>query len=325
MTKNINELEKERIEKIKNLDLDEVKSYIKSLNKKIFQALDEGNIDEIDYLNGKLSEIYEVTKGKYINLEFFSAVNKLDIASAKMIENNTKKASIYVTLQNVVLINASISLRELESILDYLLMIYYHNYYFMETSIIEDLLIKLEFEYDFKDESFCRYANSRGRKYNETLIREMNFLIGMIKDTIIRTIELADMHITEDYEKEAIRTMKEIETEKAYVIQKSDEHEGVKTIKEGEYLDLLDGLKETCEMSIECHESYISIKDRLLEFINSEDGFADLKEAEYEIANKNVGGVYSDKENYIAMRPSYDMKNCEFVESDYIKGLGDDE
>lgn len=320
VSKNINQLENERIEKIKDLNLDEVKQYIENLNKKIFNAFERNSHEDVDFYSQKLSEVFDVTKGKYVNLEFFSIAKKLDITTAKLIEGNTKRQNVYVSLTTSLLINAEIFLHGLDYILDYLLMVYYHNYYFMEASIVEDLLIKLEFEYNFKDEDFNEYANSRCRKYNETLMRELDYLIGQIKETINRTIDLADMHISEGYEKEVIRILKEIEAEKDYVNQKGDKDEGVKTIKEGEYLDLLDGLKRSYEMSLETYKSYISIRGKMKAIINLDDGFADLKEQEYEFANKN-GGVYS-KEDYIAMRPSYDMRNCKFVKSTYFEDLG---
>ena len=320
MSKNINQLEKDRKEKIRNLNEDEVKKYIENLNKKIFDSLEKNNHEDIDFYNKRLNEVFDVTKGKYVNLEWYSVSKKLDITTAKMIESNTKKQSVYVSLNTILLINAETSLRELDSLLDYLLMIYYHNYYFNEASIVEDLLIHLELEYDFKNEAFSEYANSRCHKYNETLMKELNYLIGQIKKSIIRIIDLADKHFSEDYEKEAIRIMKEIEVEKDFVIQKGDEDEGVKVIKDGEYLDLLDRLKESYEISLEIFKSYRSIKGKMKAIINLDDGFADFKEHEYEFA-KEYGGNTS-KEDFIAMRPSYDMKKCEFVESTYFKDLG---
>lgn len=326
MSKNIYQLEKDRKDKIKDLSIDEIKIYIENLNKKIFDSREANNHEKLNFYIERLTEVFDVTKGKYVNLEWYSVTKKLDITTAKLIECNTKRQSVYVSLVSSILVNAEVSLFELESILNYLLMIYYHNYSFREASLVEDLLIKLEFEYDFKDESFCEYANGLTKKYNETFIREMDYLIGMIKDTIFRIVELTDMHISEFNEKDVLRVLKEIETEKDYVNQKAKEDEGVRIIKEGEYLDLLDHLKESYEVSLETYKSYIGIRDRVLEFINSEDGFADIKEKHYEIASKDFEDGVFDKDSYIAMRPSYDMKNCQFVESTYFDYLnGDDD
>lgn len=314
-------LEKERIEKIRNLDLDEVKSYIDNLNKKVFEAFEENNSANVEFYDKKLSEVFDITKGKFVNLEFYSIAKRLDITTAKMIENNTKKQNVYVSLTTMLLITAEVSLRGLDTILDYLLMIYYHNYYFSEVSLVEDLLIQLEFKYNFKNEDFSEYANSRCREYNETLMKELDFLIGRIKEIIVSVIELADMHLVSDnYEKEVIQVMKDIEVEKDYVIQKGDEDVGVKVIKDSEYLDLLDRLKETYELSLKTYKSYSSIKGKMKAIINLDDGFADFKEQEYEFS-KEHGGIMS-REDYIAMRPSYDLRNCEFVESTYFKDLG---
>ena len=321
MSKSIYQLEKDRKDKIRDLNLDEVKRYIENLNKKVFEAFETNNHEKIDFYNERLGEVFDVTKGKYVNLELYSVGQKLDITTSRLIESNTKRQDVYVSLSTVVLINAEISLREMESILHYLLMIYYHNYSLSEVSLVEELLSKLEFEYDFKNEDFCEYAKGLTNQYNKTLIREFNYVIGMIKEAIHRMIELADVHISDNYEKEVLRILKEIEAEKDYV---RNNENCLKAIKEGEYLDLLEGLKRSYEMSLDSYKSYLSIKDRILEMINSEDGFADLKEQHYEISNREIeGGLFTmDKEDYIAMRPSYDMVNCEFVESTYYKDLG---
>lgn len=326
MSKNIFQLEKDRKDKIRDLGIDEVKKYIENLNKKIFDSREANNREKVDFYIERLNEVFDVTKGKYVNLEWYSVSKKLDITTAKLIECNTKRQDIYVSLVTSILIHAEVSLVELKFILTYLLMIYYHNHSLREVSLVEDLLIKLEFEYDFRDESFCKYANGLTEKYNETFIREMDYLIGMIKDTIFRIVELADMHISDFNEKDVIRVLKEIETEKDYVNQKAKEDEGVRIIKEGEYLDLLDGLKNGYEVSLETYKSYIEIRDSVLELINSEDGFADIKEQHYEIASRDFEDGVFDKESYIAMRPSYDMRNCQFVESTYFDYLnGDDD
>lgn len=319
MSKNINQLEKDRQDKIRDLSIDEVKRYIENLNKKIFDSMEANNREKVDFYSERLNEVFDVTKDKYVNLEWYSVIKKLDITTAKMIENNTKKTNVYVSLSSVTLINAEVSLIELESILNYILMIYYHNYSFREEFIIEDLLIKLELEYDFKDESFCEYANGLTKMYNESLMRELDHLISRLKEAIVRTIELADNHLTEDFERQFLSVMKEIECEKNFVNQKSGEDEGVRIIKEGEYLDLLDRLKETYELAIDCHKTYIEARDRVLEFINSEDGFADFKEHDYNFTIETFGSIMLDKDEFIRLRPSYDLKNCQFVESKYIK------
>ena len=54
MNKSLNKLEYERKEKIKALDLDEVKAYITNLNKKMFDALDDNNPEDVELYNTKL-------------------------------------------------------------------------------------------------------------------------------------------------------------------------------------------------------------------------------------------------------------------------------
>jgi len=57
---------------------------------------------------------------------------------------------------------------------------------------------------------------------------------------------------------------------------------------------------------------YIDMKEQILDLINSHDGFLDLKESDYGFTSKNTNGTFS-KEEYIAMRPSYDVKSLKFI------------
>jgi hypothetical protein len=321
--KNINQLEKERIEKINNLNIDEVKSYIKSLNKKIFKALDEGNLDEIDYLNEKLSEIYKVTK--YNNLEVFSTINKLDITSAKMIENNTKKHNIFIVFNAQIFLLADIILQEIYLHLDYILMIYYHNYYLMESAIVEDLLIKLEIDYDFKDDNFSQYANSRVKKHNDVLMEELDCLISRLKQFINHTIEMTELQTIKYSDDDIASVLKDIDSEIQFLIKKGASDDGVKILKDGEYYDLLEKLRKSYIHYDECLKSYIETKEKVLNYINSDDGFAEMKETDYEFVIETCGKCTVSKEDFIAMRPSYDMKKCEFVESSYLDDLKSDD
>lgn len=312
---NYEKLEKERINKIRNLSLDEVKAYIDNLNKNIFKSFEANNPEDVEHYQKKLSEVFDITKDKWINLDFYSLSKKCDITTSKLIESNTRKQIIFITLTSQLLLHSNIVLNELFALLNYVLMIYYHNYYFREASIVEDLLIKLEIEYNFKDDEFSDYANSIVDKYNETLMKELNFLIARMKDTINHVIALSDCHVDDNFEETIASVLKEIEFEKQYVIKKSASDDGIKTLKDGDYLDLLESLKECYEDFNKTCKFYSQIRDKIMNLINLDDGFADLKERDYDISNKLLKDNIFTKEDFIAMRPSYDMKKCEFVES----------
>ena len=311
-------LEKDRIKKIKDLNLDEVKSYIDNLNEKIFNSFEANNPDNVEYYSQKLKEVFDLTKDKFVNLEFYSIARKLDITTSKMLESNTKKHILYASSISQLLINADVELQELYLHLDYIMMIYYHNYYLREASIVEDLLLHLEFEYNFKDEGFNEYAMNRADKYNEILMKELNSLIKRMKDLINHIIQLTEINTSAINEEYILLTLKEIEYEKDYVKSNSSSNERIKTLKDGEYLKLLDLMKEVFETLQEHLQSYLKTKEKVLNYINEDDGFADFKLEDYEFANEGDRESFFSKDEFIAMRPSYDMKNCEFIESSYF-------
>lgn len=314
MNKTINQLENERKKKIKELTLDEVKSYITNLNKKVYESFDNNNPVDVEFYEGKLKEVFELTSEKYVNLDAYSLLRKFEITSSKMIENKTKMNIAHISHTSLVLFNSYITLQELFHYLKYILMIYYHNYYTKENMLIDELLTELHCTYNFNDESFDEYARSRVTKYNSILMRELNSLIGMIKSHVATVIEVGDTFLNDDFEKVISSIFKEIEYEKEFVTKKGASDEGVKLLKEGEYLDLLDVVKKSYINYGESCRYYIDMKEQILDLINSNDGFLDLKEGEYEFASKH-DGIFS-KEDFIAMRPSYDMSECEFIKLD---------
>jgi len=143
-------------------------------------------------------------------------------------------------------------------------------------------------------------------------MRELNSLIGMIKSHVATVIGVGDTFLNDDFEKVISSIFKEIEYEKQYVNTKGASDEGVKLLKEGEYLDLLDVMKESYINYGESCRYYIDMKEQILDLINSHDGFLDLKESDYGFTSKNTNGTFS-KEEYIAMRPSYDVKSLKFI------------
>ena len=307
-------LEKERIDKIKDLNLDEVKSYIRNLNRKMMNSLELNDADEMEFYSKKLSEVFDLTKDKYVNLDFYSLSSRLDISIAKMIESNTKKQITYISLISQILLHSYIALKGLSMQIDYILMIYYHNYHLNEASIVEDLLINLELEYNFKDDKFSEYANNKAKKYNGMLMKELNSLIERFKEIINHIILFTDVSLVfNDYSFDEV--LKHIEFEKNYVIDNAHSFDRINTLKDGDYLDLLDTLKECYETLHENMKLYDKSKEDILNLINSDDGFAKFKEEDYEFSIKTLGKSIFEKEDFIAMRPSYDMKNCEFIES----------
>ena len=315
MNKSLNQLENERKEKIKGLNLNEVKSYITNLNKKVFESFDKNNPEDVELYNNKLNEVFDLTSDKFVNLDYYSLLRKFELSTSKMIENDTKTEITHKALISTLLLNSYISLQEIYHHLDYTLMTYYHNYYTNENMIVDDLIAHLHCNYIFNNDEFDEYAYSRVKKYNTTLIGELNSLIGMMKHHANTIINLSDVYLNDDFENEVSSILNEIYYEKQFVNKKGESDEGIKVLKEGKYLELLDSLKESCMLYLESCRNYVEIKEKIIGLMNSPDGFSKFKEFEYNFANDN-GGVFLDKEEYIAMRPSYDVSECRFIKSD---------
>lgn len=312
MNKSLNKLEYGRKEKIKALDLDEVKAYITNLNKKMFDALDDNNPEDVELYNTKLKEVFDLTSDKFVNLDFYSLGRKYEITTSKMIENNTKREITHKSLLSVLLTSIYTSLYDLYFTLDYILMVYYHNYYRKEYMLIDDLIAHLHCEYDFDNEKFDDYAYSRVTTYNTSLMGELDSLIRIIKSNANMIIELSEMYVHNDFEHEVSSILEKIDYEKQYVDKKGKSDEGIKILKEGDYLALLDSLKKASILYLESCRNYFEIKEKLLGLMESPDGFLKFKEAHYDFLNEKRGASTS-KEDYIASRPSYDVKSLKFI------------
>ena len=312
MNKSLNQLENERKEKIKALDLDEVKAYITNLNKKVYESFEDNNPDGVDFYENKLKEVFDITSDKFVNLDYYSLLRKNAITTSKMIEKDIKREITHKSLLTVLLTRIHFSLYNLYFNLEYILMIYYHNYSTKESMLVDDLLAQLQYEYDFDNEKFDDYAYSRATKYNKTLMRELDSLIGMLKSNATNIIELTDMYLNKDFENEVSFILKQIDYEKQYINKRGESDDGFKILKEGEYLELLDSLKEISLVYLESCRKYIDIKEKILGLMESPDGFLGLKESDYEFTNKEIG-LSIPKEEYIASRPSYDVKSLKFI------------
>ena len=95
--------------------------------------------------------------------------------------DDVKKQIAHISNTSLLLTNSYIALNELYFILDYTLMIYYHNYYTKEHMLVDELLAHLHCEYDFNNDKFDEYAHSKVNKFNNVLMKELDSLIDMIK------------------------------------------------------------------------------------------------------------------------------------------------
>lgn len=113
----VKELEKQRIDKIRNLNLEETKKYIKSLNKKRIELFKGSSEDLIDFYDDKLKEVFDLTSEKFPYLDYFSLHNRLDLTNVMLLETTLRKHIINVSYTALLLNNGYFTLtKELNSL-----------------------------------------------------------------------------------------------------------------------------------------------------------------------------------------------------------------
>lgn len=220
MIKSINQLENARQEKIRSLNLEETKAYIKSLNLKKFKS---NTKEDIDFYNDKLKEVFDLTEDKFINLDFYSLNNQLDLTASRLLEANLKSNIAKVSYTSLLL----------------------NNGFFILKKNIDTLKILLDDDRPSLDSAI------------RNQVQVINYLLHSL-----------DYH-QDLYSKESIeRQLKEIEYEKHYVNEKADEIEGVKLLKEDDYLDLLETFKLSLESLMEIIIDYSEAYDETHDFLD---------------------------------------------------------
>lgn len=312
----IRKLEKERINKINSLSLDEIKAYIENINIKQWEGYEENDYDKVKFYGDKLKEIFDITSDKWVNLDFYSLECKFKISGAKRIEKDIKARIHEFSYMSQLLLNAEMRLINYSSILRHILFLYYNNHSPRDYSLVEDLLLKLEFEYEFKNEDFNKYAEGVCRESNDILMKGFDNIIEIIKQDIGDIIDSVNPLIKDYDESNFERLSENIREDKNYVIKMAESDEGMKALYDGEYIDLLLKLLEVSKIYDDSCKSYMRTQEYILDFINSDDGFLDFKIRDYEFYCKTFPNVSCDKESYISLRPKYDMKDLRFIPSE---------
>ena len=324
MMMDIRKLEKERINKINNLSLDEVKAYIEHINRKQWEGFEENNQDKVRFYGDKLKEVFEITSDKWDNLDFYSLGVKFRISNARMIMKNTLGHIHNFSFMSQLVINAEMRLMNYISILRHILLLYYGNHTPRDLSLVEDLILNLEFKHDFKDKAFDDYARGNCQESDDILMDGLDSILKIIKADIMDIIEAISPYIKRQDDFDFEELSESIRQEKDYVIKMAESDDGVRVLYDEDYLDLLIQLLEVSKIFDESCKSFIKSRDKVLDFINSDDGFLDFKLYDYDFYCKSFPNVPCDKESYMAVRPKYNMRECRFIPSGHVISESDD-
>lgn len=328
MNQSINQLERERKEKIKNLNPEETEAYIDSLNDKIYTALADNDYDKQKYYDDKLVEAGLILKERYSNIPMVVSVSKISYLSADLIcERINSRIGSYIAISDFIH-NFNYHLFMLKYHLEEILHIYYFNCFnhigcSVTDAIHNDLWEKLD------EDTFMKVTENhdfyRDDFYHKMLLESFDRVIKDMRDDFLRIFEICDEYLfLDDILPDRIESAKDnFESEKEYIF-KNIKDKPIKILKERGYLELLLKEIETMSFCLKVIDSYKDLKKDILEVIDG-DSFELLKSLKYDINKKHFDNFTSDKESYIKSKPSYNIRNLKLELPSYYSRLGDDE
>ena len=112
MNKTIKELERDRINRIKDLNSEDIKSYILNLHKNRFNSYENHNKELADFYGEKIKEVFRITEGTYVNLDNYSDNCEIDLLYSKLIITNNNEIASRVLSQSLSLLDGEIQLNK---------------------------------------------------------------------------------------------------------------------------------------------------------------------------------------------------------------------
>ena len=292
MNKSINQLEKERLDKIRGLKLPEIKSYLNNLNRKMYFSNEN---EDIDFYSGKIIETFDVIEKKYLMEAYHDyLVSQIDLLSWELFKESFSFKMSKVCYASEIFHNGYVSLiTEFES-LKSLFKIYYLCYV-RQSNEFSHILEALDEEYDFRNEDFDNYLRSYHIKNNHHLTNEFDLSIYRLILSLKFTIESLD-RFEDEYNDKYIGVL--IKKAKSEIDANQDSND---------IIELLSAYLKSIECLIKWKDKYIEIKGEVLEFISKEDGFIEEKEKYYN--QYSFMRDSSDKETILKSNPFYNFED----------------
>lgn len=312
-------LEKDRIDKLKNLSPDEATEYIESLVLEMYKGFHDGIID-VDFDNAaiidKLNEFETICENEtnYNNIDAVILDRKFRYLAtayetAFYIKGNNAADSSFN-------IKFTLDLLELETLyndLKVILIMYYENY--SNYGFMEDLLMDLSDDGLIIDADIHeKYVYSVKYGFNKKLMKYLNISIKVRVKLLLSELDRMDkLYLTD-------------ESVEAYVDDVIDDiHDAIKSIytnrgefeieacKQTGYINaLLSGAENTKNDTIEKSEKYLDVKDKILDLING-NGFEKLSGESFDDYKKRNPDDDVDFDEFMKKEPKYDVRNAKFI------------
>lgn len=332
MNQTINQLERERKEKIRNLNPEETEVYIDNLNKKYYKALKDKRYDLTDFYNKKMTEAVNILKQKYSNIPLVVSTSRITYLHSDLLCERIETEIERYDVLNQTIVGHLSDLYHNRHHLERILLIYYYNCFnhigcSVTNTIHSDLWEKLD------EDTFMKVTDNqdfyKDDFYHKMLLESFDKLIGEIRDDVLGIIDDCDKFLFLDtILPDRIESAKEnFESEKDYIY-KNVKDKSIKILKDKGYLDLLLRDIEAMTYSLHFIEKYKDAKRDILELIDG-DSFELLKELEYtlrkEDSEKSEYLQCPTKEDFMKGKPSYNIRNLKLIMPSYYSRLGDDD
>lgn len=293
INKSIRELENDRKDKIKKLNLEETKAYVSNLHKKMYMSNDK---HEIDLCSDKIVEAFDLMDRTYL-LDVYSAYWDCQIREFSN-DLDMKKLNIKYFLASKsfeMFYNGYFVLMVDFETLKSLFKIYYHRY-IRQSNEINHILNELSETYDFRSEDFASYLKQ------EFHLKEDIHLAYYVRIAIARlVISLKDFIKTMEDRHESQFTGEYIKSQLENIANRRKNEDNEK-----EYLDLLGEYESLLSSLSNVKLEYVKLKDEVLDFLSKDDGFILIKLDHYE--NHNYINPL-DKEAIIDVKPKFDFES----------------
>ena len=294
MNKTIRELEKDRIDRIKSLNLEETKQYVSNLHKKMYMSNDK---DEIDLCSEKIVETFDLMDKKYL-LDVYSAFWDYQLRELfDEIDMRSLRSDYLIAFNSFdILFKGNYVLMIEFETLKSLFKMYYHRYV-RQSNEIDHILNELSETYDFRSEGFASYLKQ------EFHLKEDFHLARYVEMSIIRLV-YSLKNLIEDLEKHENRFSDDYVQSQLNLI--ADKRKNSETT-EKKYYQILDDYEMLLNCLVDVRLNYVKLKCEVLDFLSSEDGFINDKLDYYETYNYSFSPL--DKEAILNDKPKFDFEN----------------
>ena len=318
MVKSYDNLNKQRIEKIRDLNPQETEAYIDSLNIKLVDALNNKKYDVSSYYAEKLKEANDILSQKYSNMDLVTSQSKAIILTIDLLLKNIDNTNgVYFSLGYMIM-DKSKNLLDLKLLLDYIMFNYYFSYPNSEGSIAIENTLSLHLQYEYpKFEEFFDKAHAfvdNERPYDESFMSTMDNIIERIRDMLLEIIDEIDSIVSRlplTSEKIDIE-VESFEHEKKDVMSKYKEDKYYSILKEKGYLKVYFDYIDSLKLCLSALNYYKDIKAEVLDVIDG-DSFMEVKSMMY---YKSKYKRTESFEEYLKGLPTYNIRNLEFKKGD---------